>query len=66
VTPHKVATTLAKAPGFKKTGRGQYLRTAGGSSAPKEAKRGRKARKSGRKPGRPKGSRNKPKAAAAA
>ena len=57
----QVATTLAKASGFKKTGRGQYLRTAGGGSAPK---RGRKAKKSGRKPGRPKGSKNKPKPAA--
>jgi hypothetical protein len=59
----QVATTLAKANGFKKTGRGQYLRTAGGGSAPK---RGRKAKKSGRKPGRPKGSKNKPKTAASA
>jgi hypothetical protein len=57
----QVATTLAKSPGFKKTGRGQYLRTAGGGAAPK---RGRKAKKSGRKPGRPKGSKNKPKPAA--
>jgi len=42
----QVATTLAKASGFKKTGRGQYLRTAGGGNAPK-------------KRGRPKGSKNK-------
>jgi len=41
----QVATALAKAGGFRKTGRGQYLRT-GGSAAPK-------------KRGRPKGSKNK-------
>lgn len=62
----QVASALAKAAGFKKTGRGQYLRTGGGSSAKaagRPAKRGRRAGKTGRKPGRPKGSKNKPKAA---
>ena len=49
-----VANQLAKAPMFKRVGRGQYLHK-GGS-----------AKKSGRKPGRPKGSRNKPKPAPAA
>lgn len=58
-----VANQLAKAPMFKRTGRGQYLHKGGG--APK-AKRGRPAKKAGRKPGRPKGSKNKAKAAAPA
>src|SRR6187402_2333540 len=58
-----VANQLAKAPMFKRTGRGQYLHKGGG--APK-AKRGRPAKKSGRKPGRPKGSKNKVKPAPAA
>jgi hypothetical protein len=49
-----VANQLAKAPMFKRVGRGQYLHKGGG------------AKKSGRKPGRPKGSRNKPKPAPAA
>ena len=58
-----VANQLAKAPMFKRTGRGQYLHKGGG--APK-TKRGRPAKKSGRKPGRPKGSKNKAKPAPAA
>ncbi|HEX5010782.1 MAG TPA: hypothetical protein VFY71_10295 [Planctomycetota bacterium] len=60
----QVATTLARAAGFKKTGRGQYLRMSDGA-APK-AKRGRPAKKAQRGPGRPKGSKNKPRATAAA
>jgi len=63
----QVATALAKAKQFKKLGRGQYQRVGGGSAmatkAPK-ATRGRKAKRAGRKPGRPKGSKNKPMAAA--
>jgi len=55
-----VANQLAKAPQFKRVGRGQYLHKGG---AAKAGKRGRKAR---RKPGRPKGSKNKPKATPAA
>ena len=43
-----VANQLAKAPMFKRTGRGQYLHKGGGA-----------AKKRGRKPGRPKGSKNK-------
>ena len=62
----QVSGALSKATGFKKTGRGQYLRTGGGGSAKpagRPAKRGRRAGKSGRKPGRPKGSKNKAKTA---
>jgi hypothetical protein len=58
-----VANQLAKAPMFKRTGRGQYLHKGGGTP---KAKGGRPAKKAGRKPGRPKGSKNKPKAAAPA
>jgi hypothetical protein len=58
-----VANALAKAPMFKRMGRGQYLLKGG---AAKAAKPGSKAKKSGRGPGRPKGSKNKPKAAAPA
>ena len=62
-----VANALAKAPQFKRVGRGQYLHKGGGAAkATKPARRGRKAKASGRKPGRPKGSRNKPKTAPAA
>jgi hypothetical protein len=64
----QVATALAKAPGFKKTGRGQYLRTATSSSnmtVGRPAKRGRRRRKSSRKAGRPKGSKHTPKPEAA-
>ncbi len=60
----QVATCMANSKkAFKKTGRGQYQRVGGadGGKAPKAAKA-----KTGRKPGRPKGSKNKPKAAAAA
>lgn len=65
----QVATCLAKAKEFRKRARGQYQRMGGASAtkaakAPKAKKAGRKASKSGRKFGRPKGSRNKPKAAA--
>src|SRR5262245_7622454 len=56
-----VANALAKAPQFKKVGRGQYV-LKGGGAAPK-AKRGRPAKTSRRGPGRPKGSMNKAKAA---
>ena len=74
-----VAMALAKSPVFKRTGRGQYLRKPGELGPPAKrgpkpkmgrgARRGRKARrgaKRGRKPGRPKGSKNKPKPAAPA
>ena len=54
-----VANQLAKAPQFKRVGRGQYLLKGGTAKSPTPAKRGRKAKKSGRKPGRPKGSKNK-------
>ena len=72
----QVAIALAKSPLFKRTGRGQYVRKPGNVGPP--ARRGRKpgmarkARRSGRrrrKPGRPKGSKNKqapPTAAASA
>jgi len=61
-----VANTLAKAPRFKRVGRGQYLLKGGGKAGGRPAKRGRRGRKAGRKPGRPKGSKNKPKATATA
>lgn len=67
-----VAMALAKSPVFKRTGRGQYLRKPGELGPPakrgpkpkmgRRTRRGRKARrgaKPGRKPGRPKGSKNK-------
>jgi len=61
----QVATCMANSKkAFKKLGRGQYKRVGGadgGGKAPKAAKA-----KSGRKPGRPKGSKNKAKPAAAA
>lgn len=73
-----VAMALAKSPVFKRTGRGQYLRKPGELGPPakrgpkpkmgRKARRGRKAprgAKRGRKPGRPKGSKNKPKPTAA-
>jgi hypothetical protein len=74
-----VAMALAKSPVFKRTGRGQYLRKPGELGPP--AKRGpkpkmgrrprggrqaRRGAKRGRKPGRPKGSKNKKPAAVAA
>lgn len=75
----QVAIALAKSPVFKRTGRGQYLRKPGELGPPakrgpkpkmgRRARRSRKARrgaKRGRKPGRPKGSRNKKPAAAPA
>jgi len=75
----QVAIALAKSPVFKRTGRGQYLRTPGELGPPakrgpkpkmgRPARRGRKARrgaKRGSKPGRPKGSKNKKPAPAAA
>jgi len=74
-----VAMALAKSPVFKRVGRGQYLRKHGELGPPakrgpkprmgRKARRGRRARrgaKRGRKPGRPKGSRNKKPAAAPA
>jgi len=74
-----VAMALAKSPVFKRTGRGQYLRKPGELGPPakrgpkpkmgRKVRRGRKARrgaKRGRKPGRPKGSKNKKPTAAAA
>jgi len=61
------ANALAKSGAFKKTGRGQYQRVGGTApKAGKPAKRGPKAKKAGRKPGRPKGSKNKPKSLAPA
>ncbi|HZL98691.1 MAG TPA: hypothetical protein VFD43_00435 [Planctomycetota bacterium] len=69
----QVATTLAKSPLFKKTGRGAYQRKGGSAPAParrgpkpKLGRRGRRVAKRGRKPGRPKGSKNKQAAQAAA
>ena len=75
----QVAIALAKSPVFRRTGRGQYLRKAGELGPPakrgpkpkmgRRARRGRKARrgaKRGRKPGRPKGSKNRKPAAAPA
>ena len=75
----QVAMALAKSPLFKRTGRGQYLRKPGELGPPakrgpkpkmgRKTRRSRKARrgaKRGRKPGRPKGSRNKKPEAAAA
>ena len=75
----QVAMALAKSPVFKRTGRGQYLRKPGELGPPakrgpkpkmgRKVRRGRKARrgaKRGRKPGRPKGSKNKKPTAAAA
>ena len=75
----QVAIALAKSPVFRRTGRGQYLRKPGELGPPAKrgpkpkmgrgARRGRKARrgaKRGRKPGRPKGSKNKKPAAAPA
>jgi hypothetical protein len=47
-----VANQLAKTPMFKRVGRGQYLHKGSGAAKGKP----------GRKPGRPKGSKNKPKA----
>jgi hypothetical protein len=58
-----VANQLARASMFKRVGRGQYLHKGGGAA--KAAKGGRPAKKAGRKPGRPKGSKNKPKSALA-
>jgi len=69
----QVAMALAKSPLFKRTGRGQYVRKPGELGPPARRGRkpgmGRKARRSGgrrRKPGRPKGSKNKKPASAAA
>jgi hypothetical protein len=45
-----VANALAKAPQFKRVGRGQYLLKGGGKAAGRPAKRGRRGRKPGRKP----------------
>ncbi|HYN62992.1 MAG TPA: hypothetical protein VES36_00190 [Candidatus Limnocylindrales bacterium] len=64
----QVATTLARSPVFKKTGRGQYLRKGGAAGAP--AKRGRKPKmgRHGRraaKRGRPRGKRGHSKGSAA-
>jgi len=56
-----VANALAKAPQFKRVGRGQYVHKRGGKAGGRPAKRSRRGRKVGRKPGRPKGSKNKPK-----
>ena len=63
----QVATCLAGAKkAFKKLGRGQYQRV-GGAEGGKAAMAGKAPKaKTGRKPGRPKGSKNKPKAPAAA
>ncbi|HEX5011119.1 MAG TPA: hypothetical protein VFY71_12035 [Planctomycetota bacterium] len=58
-----VANALAKAPMFKRLGRGQYM-LKGGSPAPK-SKRGRPAKAKRRGPGRTKGSKNKVKAKSA-
>jgi hypothetical protein len=69
----QVAIALAKSPLFKRTGRGQYVRKPGEVGPPARRGRkpgtGRKARRGGgrrRKPGRPKGSKNKKPAKAAA
>jgi hypothetical protein len=59
----QVANCLAKAKEFKKLGRGQYLRVGSGGKASKPVKAKQaagKAKKPGRKPGRPKGSKAKP------
>jgi len=74
----QVAIALAKSPVFRRTARGQYLRKPGELGPPakrgpkpkmgRKTRRSRKARrgaKRGRKPGRPKGSKNKPAAAPA-
>ena len=50
-----VANQLAKAPMFKRVGRGQYLHKGGAAKAGTPARRERKALKRGRKAGRPKG-----------
>ncbi|MBI4021303.1 MAG: hypothetical protein HY369_03605 [Candidatus Aenigmarchaeota archaeon] len=57
----QVATCLSKAKQFKRRGRGQYQRVGGGGgAAPAKAAKVSKG-KPRRKPGRPKGSKNKPK-----
>jgi len=61
----QVATCLAKAKQFKKLGRGSYQCLGGGGSAPKSNPKPKSAKVGKRKAGRPKGSKNKPKAKAA-